>query len=114
MVNRVATWLILIWTGLMALGVVAAFLGIGGGCASLTGSELATCQGNAWIRGGIGLMLLFFLWLVVFLPMGVVWLVSRPKENVVVFGPHGQQVVVSEEEARKRVGQQGWSYTARP
>lgn len=110
MVNRVATWAIVIWTGLMAVGIVAAALGIGGDCTLLTGTQLNTCQNDAWIRGGIGLTLLFLLWLVLFLPMAMVWLMSRPRENIVVFGPTGQAMAVSETEARKRVEQQGWSY----
>lgn len=108
--HRVTTWAILVWTGVMAVGTVAAFLGIGRDCAELTGSELSACQSDAWIRGGVGLALLVLLWLVVFVPLGIVWFVSRPKENVTVFGPAGQQVMVSEGEARKRVELQGWSY----
>ena len=110
MVNRLATWAIRIWTALMAIGIVAAFLGIGGDCVGLTGSDLSACQRDAWVRGGVGLTLLALLWFVVFVPMGIVWFVSRPRENVVVFGPAGQQVMLSEDEARKRVEQQGWSY----
>jgi hypothetical protein len=64
--HRVATWLIVIWTGLMALGILAAAMGING-------------DANAWFRGGFGLMLLVFLWFVVLLPMAAVWLISRPK-----------------------------------
>lgn len=109
MVNRVTAWAIVIWTGLMAIGILAAFLGIGSDCTPLTGSQLSTCQDDAWIRGGIGLTLLFLLWLVVFLPMAILWLMSRPRENIVVFGPTGQALAVSEAEARRRV-QQGWSY----
>lgn len=110
MTNRIATWAILIWTAFMAVGILAAFLGIGGDCAGLTGSELSRCQADAWVRGGIGLALLLFLWFVVLVPMGIVWFVSRPRENVTVFGPAGQQVMLSEDEARKRIEQQGWSY----
>ena len=82
MANRVATWAILIWTGLMALGTFAAFLGIGGDCTGLTGGDLTACQGDAWDRGTIGLMLLVFLWLVVVIPMVFVWYATRPKEDI--------------------------------
>jgi hypothetical protein len=108
--NRIATWAILIWTALMGVGIVAAFLGIGGDCVGLTGSALSDCQAAAWVRGGVGLTLLLLLWFVVFLPLAIVWFVSRPKENVSVFGPAGQQVIVSEDEAKKRVEQHGWMY----
>lgn len=108
--HRVVTWAILIWTAFMALGMFAAFLGIGDDCAGMTGSALSACQGSAWTRGAIGLGLLLFLWFVIVSPMVIVWLISRPKENVAVFGPAGQQVMLSEHEARKRVEQPGWAY----
>jgi hypothetical protein len=81
MPNRVLTWVILIWTTLMGVGILAAFLGIGGDCAGLTGSELSACQADAWVRGGIGLTLLLLLWLVVFLPLAFIWYVSRPRHQ---------------------------------
>jgi hypothetical protein len=81
MVNRIATWLILIWTGAMALAIFGAFLGVGGDCAGLAGGELTSCQADAWTRGGVGLALLFALWFVVFAPMAFVWLRSRRAER---------------------------------
>jgi hypothetical protein len=44
--------------------------------------------------------------------LGLVWLMSRPKESVVVIrGPGGQQVTVSEKEAKRRIAKEvGWSY----
>jgi hypothetical protein len=104
---RKATWAILIWTVLMAVGILAAALGIGDECVGLSGSDFSACRTDAWTRGGIGLGLLLFLW---FVPVAIFWFVSRPKENVTVFGPAGQQVMLSEAEARKRVEQQGWTY----
>jgi hypothetical protein len=80
--NRITTWAILIWTGLMAVGTVAAFLGIGQDCNGLTGTDLSACQADAWSRGSVGLMLLFLLWLIVVIPMAIVWLATRPKEVV--------------------------------
>jgi len=81
MAHRIATWAILIWTVLMAVGIVLAFLGIGGDCAGLTGAELSDCQSDALGRGTIGLGLLGFLWLMVAAPLGIVWWMSRPKET---------------------------------
>jgi hypothetical protein len=110
MVNRVATWAIAIWTAFMAVGSFAAFLGIGGDCAGLTGSDGSACQADAWIRGGIGLALLVFLWFIVALPLALVWFLTRPNATVVVVGPAGQQVMLPEGEAKRRVEQPGWSY----
>jgi hypothetical protein len=75
--HRVATWAIVIWSGLMALGIFGAFLGIGGDCVGLTGSELSACQSDAWARGGIGLGLLVLLWSVVFAPLAIWWSLTR-------------------------------------
>lgn len=110
MLHRIATWAILVWTVLMAVGIVAAALNIGRDCVGLAGSELSACQADAWIRGGIGLTLLLLLWFVGFVPLAIVWFVSRPRENVAVFGPAGQQVMLSEDEAKRRVEQPGWTY----
>jgi len=36
----------------------------------------------------------------------LVWLMSRPKDNVLIYGPQGQQVTVSEKEAKRRFTKQ--------
>lgn len=110
MPNRLATWAMLLWTALMALGIGAAFLGIGDDCRALSGAAFTECQADAWVRGGIGLSLLLFLWFVVMVPMAIVWFLTRPKANVTVFGPEGQQVMLPEDEARRRVATLGWTY----
>ena len=44
-------------------------------------------------------------------PFLILWFLSRPRNNTVVFGPQGQQVMLSEQEAKRRVENlQGWSY----
>jgi hypothetical protein len=87
MAHRISTWAIVIWSGLMALGIFGAFLGIGGDCVGLTGSELSACQADAWSRGGIGLGLLVFLWFVVFAPLAIWWSFTRPKGNTTAASP---------------------------
>jgi hypothetical protein len=90
MPTRKATWAILLWTGFMGVGIFAAALGIGGDCAGLSGSDLGACQADAWVRGVIGLALLLVLWFVGFVPLAIVWFVSRPKENVAVYDRAGR------------------------
>ena len=51
-------------------------------------------------------MIKIFIGFVIF---GIIWLMSRPKENVIVYGPEGQQVTVTEKEAQRRVAS-GWTY----
>jgi len=103
---RKATWalaifnvLILVWlvTGLNAAGSVP------------VGSE-AEEVGRA-IGTGIGVTFIAFTWFVGFVVLGLVWLMSRPKESVLIYGPQGQAMSVSEGEAKRRVTK-GWTYTA--
>jgi hypothetical protein len=108
--HRFAIGLLAIWTALMGIGILAAFLGIGGDCTGQPGGELASCLSSAWIRGGVGLMLLGFLWFVIAAPLWVLYTHTRPKPNVFVYGPEGQQVMLPEDEASRRVTQPGWSY----
>jgi hypothetical protein len=53
--------------------------------------------------------LIGFIWFVGFIIMSIIWFMSRPKNNVTVYGPQGQQVSVSEKEAANRV-KKGWTY----
>jgi hypothetical protein len=39
----------------------------------------------------------------------VLWLASRPRQNVHIFGPNGQEWIVSAVTAERRV-RNGWSY----
>jgi hypothetical protein len=80
MPTRKASWVIVIWTALMGVGILAAATGIGSDCGGLSGSALSSCQSDAWIRGGIGLTLLAILWFVGLVPLAIVWYVSRPRQ----------------------------------
>jgi hypothetical protein len=66
MPTRKASWAIAIWTVFMAIAIFAAALGIG----------------EDWLNGAIGLALLAFLWFVGFVPLGIVWYLSRPKPDI--------------------------------
>jgi hypothetical protein len=107
---RKASWAIVIFTALMALWIVSGVSGASNNCAGMTGDQLTTCQAGTAIGGGIAVTLLFMIWFVGFVVLAIVWFMSRPKDNVTVFGPAGQQVVVSEQEAKNRVERQGWTY----
>jgi hypothetical protein len=48
-------------------------------------------------------------------PFLIVWFLSRPTNKVLVFGPQGQQVSVSEREGKRRVDRgDGWTYEPVP
>jgi hypothetical protein len=83
MAHRITTWLIVIWTGFMALGIVAAFLGIGSDCVAMAEREISSCQADAWGRGATGLGLLVLLWFVILVPIAIVWRASRPSVSEV-------------------------------
>jgi len=84
---RKATWALAIFTALM-------------------GSWAGTAIG-----GGIAITFIAILWFVGFIVLGLVWLMSRPEEYVVIRGPNGQQVTLSEKDARRRIAKEvGWSY----
>lgn len=107
---RKATWAIVIWTVLMALWVVTGVGSVSNNCAGQAGDQLAACQAGTAIGGGIAVTFLIMLWFIGFVVLALIWFMSRAKENVAVFGPAGQQVMVSEKEAKKRVEKQGWTY----
>lgn len=98
---RKSTWAVFIWTAIM-------FLWIASGV-SATADKAVTS--DAYAAGvGIGVTFLLLIWFIVLVPLAIVWFATRPKDNVVIYGPEGQQVTVSEKEARKRVEGQGWTY----
>ena len=105
---RKMSWAILVWTGLFLIWGIA-----GAGNVSTedcVGEYASACEAGTAIGAGIGLTLIFLLWFIGFIVLAIVWFMTRPKNNVTVYGPQGQQVVVSEAEARKRVEKQGWTY----
>lgn len=106
---RKATWALVLWNVLMLIWIASGISASTDNCSGLTGTDLTACQAGTAIGAGIGVTALILLWFLGFVVLGLVWLMSRPKENVVVYGPEGQQVTVSEKEAKKRVSK-GWSY----
>lgn len=103
------TWVIVIWTALFAVWGITGVGAVSNECVGKTGDELTTCQAATAIGGGIGLTLIFILWFIGFIILSLIWFMSRPKNSVVVYGPQGQQVSVTEKEAAKRV-RNGWAY----
>ena len=62
------------------------------------------------IGGGLAVTFIIFIWFIGFIVLGLVWFMSRPKDNVLIYGPQGQKVTVSEKEAQRRVKKGGWNY----
>lgn len=103
---RKATWALVIWNVLMVLWLATGWIAVGD--LGPAGSD-AEAAGRA-IGAGLATGMIVLIWFIGFIVFGLIWLMSRPKDNVVVYGPEGQQVTVSEKEARRRVEKQGWRY----
>lgn len=106
---RKATWALLIWNVLMVIWLIGGLGSVGNNCAGQVGDSLTACQAGTAIGAGIGVTFIIIIWFIGFIVLGLVWLMSRPKDNVIVYGPEGQQMTVSEKEAKKRVAK-GWTY----
>lgn len=102
---RKATWALVIWTVLAVIWIAS---GIGAVSDLPAGSE-AEEAGRA-IGAGLGVTFIIVIWFIGFIVLGLVWLMSRPKDNVLLYGPDGQQVTVSEKEAQRRIKRGGWTY----
>jgi hypothetical protein len=107
---RKATWALLIWTVLIGIWLVAGVAGVSNNCAGQTGDALTACQAGTAIGGGIGVTIILVIWFVGFIVLGLIWMMSRPRDNVLIYGPQGQQMTVSEKEAKRRVEKQGWTF----
>jgi len=49
------------------------------------------------------------LWSVALATLAVLWIVNRPRQNIRIYGPNGQEWMVSAATAERRV-RSGWSY----
>ena len=77
MANRGVYWALIVWTVFMAMGILAAYSGIGRDCTGLVGAAFDTCRSDARGRGAIGLSLLAGLWFVVAAPLWMLYNRSR-------------------------------------
>lgn len=98
---RKSTWAIVIWTALCAIWLFSGMAAVG--------DDVANSDAAA-VGATIGVTFIIFFWFLLLVPLAIVWFATRPKDNVVIYGPDGQEMRVSEREARKRVEKQGWKY----
>ena len=96
---RYATWLLVIWTVLVLIAI-----GV---------SEATRVRYEGWnaaaAYSGLGTAMLIVLAFIGWIVLGLLWLATRPMPQVVLYGPQGDQITVSEKEARRRVKLGGWT-----
>jgi len=80
---RVFTWIILAINLLFVVWLVVGIAGVSSGtCDGLTQQN---CDAAKAIGGGIGALLIIFLWVAADVILGIIWLVTRKKEPTVVY-----------------------------
>jgi len=78
------TWLIWVFTGLMAAWIIAGLSAAGDNCDEhLQGSaERTGCEAGTVIGGGIGVSALFCVWFLGFVILSVIWFMTRPTRRI--------------------------------
>lgn len=84
---RKATWAIVLFSALMLIWIVVGVSSVSDNCAGMSGQDLVNCQAATAIGGGIGVTFLVIVWFLGFIVLGLIWLMSRPKDNVMIYGP---------------------------
>ena len=103
--GRKATWANIIWHGFMAWMLVG----------SVQNTHIDERYGVfAVVAAGMAVWFLLLVWLIGSISLALIWLVSMPKRSTAVYGPQGQQTLVTESEAKRWVEREGWSYFPQP
>lgn len=78
---RIFTWVILVINILFLVWVIAGGSSTANNCNGLTGQELDVCQAGTAVGASIGIGIIIFLWALVDVILGVLWLVTRPRDK---------------------------------
>jgi hypothetical protein len=81
---RVFTWIILAINVLFLIWIIAGVSSVSSSACDPSLSQ-ETCTATKEIGGGIGVLLIIFLWVAVDVILGIIWLVTRKKEPTVVY-----------------------------
>jgi hypothetical protein len=79
--HRVFMWVILGVNALFLWWLIAGVGGSADNCAGLTGDELDACQTGTGIGTGIVVVFIIFLWAMVDIILGVIYLVTRRRND---------------------------------
>ncbi|MGZ5408310.1 MAG: hypothetical protein ACXWDG_11075 [Aeromicrobium sp.] len=78
---RVFTWVIVVINVLFLVWIVTGLAAAGNNCAGETGDSLSACQAGTAVGASIGVGIIVFLWAFVDIILGILWLVTRPKDR---------------------------------
>lgn len=76
---RKATWAIIIWTVLMVIWLIAGVGGAANSCNDLHGQFVNAKQSGCEAGASIGAAIIIVIWFLGYIPLGLVWLMSRPR-----------------------------------
>ena len=80
---RVFTWIILAINALFLIWLVSGIVSVSNStCDNLSQQS---CDSAKAVGGGIGAILIIFLWVAVDVILGIIWLVTRKKESTIVY-----------------------------
>ncbi len=82
--TRVFTWIILAINAIFLIWIIAGVSSVSSGKCDAT-MTVAACNSAKAIGGGIGALLIIFLWVAADVILGILWLVTRKKEPSVVY-----------------------------
>ena len=71
---RKMTWVLLIWTALCAIWLIAGVAGVD----ECPPGDTA-CEAGTAIGAGIGIVLIFFVWFIGFIIASIIWFMTKPK-----------------------------------
>lgn len=82
MPRRKATWALVIFNVLMAIWVIAGAASAGGNATNCGMLDQQSCNVARDVGTGVGVAALIFLWFIGFVVLGIIALVSRPRNRV--------------------------------
>lgn len=82
--TRVFTWIILGINVIFLIWIIAGVSSVSSGKCDAT-MTVAACNSAKAVGGGIGALLIIFLWVAADVILGILWLVTRKKEPTVVY-----------------------------
>ncbi len=78
---RKMTWVVVVWSVLMAVSIIAAIVSAdpSSHCAHPGALSKATCEDASNAGAGVGVAALWFIWFFGFIALSLIWFMTRPK-----------------------------------